>query len=82
VFPSYKPPVGVSESTPVGQENNYIIHYFSELIKVSINANSYHTTVPAAIINQFNLKEGDQLEWTLKAENGELIVIVKPEKSK
>ena len=41
-------------------------------------ANSYRTTVPAGIITQYNLKEGDKLEWTLKAENGDIVVVVKP----
>ena len=48
--------------------------------KASTIANSYRTTVPAAIMNQFNLKEGAKLDWILKAENGNLIVIIKPEK--
>jgi len=33
-------------------------------------------------MNQFNLKDGDQLDWELKAENGNLLLIVKPEKNK
>ena len=50
------------------------------IAKASTIANSFRTTVPAGIMNQFNLKEGDQLDWTLKAENRKIIVIVKPEK--
>ena len=50
------------------------------IAKASSIANSFRTTVPAGIMNHFNLKEGDKLDWTLKAENGELIVIVKPDK--
>ena len=52
------------------------------IAKASTIANSFRTTVPAGIMNQFNLKEGDKLDWELNAENGELIIIVKPEKSK
>ena len=48
--------------------------------KASTIANSYRTTVPAAIMSQFNLKDGDKLDWKLKAENGNLIMVVKPEK--
>ena len=48
------------------------------IAKASTVAKSFRTTVPAAIINQFSLREGDRLEWTLKAENGELIVLIKP----
>lgn len=50
------------------------------IAKASTISNSFRTTVPAAIINQFNLKDGDKLDWVLKAENGNLIVIIKPEK--
>ena len=46
--------------------------------KASTIANSYRTTVPAAIMNQFNLKEGDKLDWSLKADEKELIVVIKP----
>jgi bifunctional DNA-binding transcriptional regulator/antitoxin component of YhaV-PrlF toxin-antitoxin module len=50
------------------------------IAKASTIANSFRTTVPAGIMGQFHLKEGDKLDWTLKAENGEIIIIVKPEK--
>ena len=50
------------------------------IAKASTISNSFRTTVPAAIINQFSLKDGDKLDWVLKAENGNLIVLVKPER--
>ena len=49
------------------------------IAKASTKVKSYRTTVPAGIMSQFNLKEGDKINWELKAENGEIIVIVKPE---
>ena len=52
------------------------------IAKASTIANSYRTTVPAAIMNQFNLKEGDKLDWNLKVENGKLLILVKTMKSK
>lgn len=55
--------------------------FTTTIAKASSIANSYRTTVPAAIMNQFNLKEGDKLDWVLNAEHGEIIVIVKPEKN-
>lgn len=48
--------------------------------KASTITNSLRTTVPSSVVNQFNLRDGDKLDWTLKAENGEIIVIVKPER--
>lgn len=50
----------------------------TKIAKASTIANSFRTTVPAVIMNQFKLKEGDKLDWTLDAEKGEIIVIVKP----
>ena len=46
------------------------------IARASTIAESYRTTVPAWIMKQFDLKEGDKLDWTLKAENGELIIVV------
>ena len=54
--------------------------FTTTIAKASSIAHSFRTTVPAGIMNHFNLKEGDKLDWTLKADNGELIVIVKPDK--
>ena len=50
------------------------------IAKASTKVKSYRTTVPSGIMNQFNLKEKDILDWTLSAEHGEIVVIVKPEK--
>jgi hypothetical protein len=30
------------------------------------------------IVKQFNLSEGDKIDWKIMAENGELIIVVKP----
>ena len=57
-----------------------IMGFTTTIAKASSIANSYRTTVPAAIMNQFNLKEGDKLDWELKVIDGDLLVIVKPEK--
>ncbi len=49
------------------------------LTKASTKTISLRTTVPAGIVKQFNLKEGDTLEWKIKAESKDkLIVLVKP----
>lgn len=39
---------------------------------------SLRTTVPISIVRQFNLNNGDKLDWSLRAEDGELIIQVKP----
>lgn len=57
-----------------------IMGFKTTIAKASSISSSFRTTVPAAIINQFNLKDGDKLDWELKAENGNLIVTIKPER--
>ncbi len=50
----------------------------TNLNKATSKNESLRTTVPRSIIKQFNLTENDQLEWSLKAEDGELLIHVKP----
>lgn len=54
----------------------------TNLNKATSKNESLRTTVPRSIINQFGLTEYDKLEWILKAEGGELIIQVKPIKTK
>ena len=50
------------------------------LNKASTKNESLRTTVPRSIVQQFGLTEYDKLEWILKAEGGELVIMVKPKK--
>ena len=59
-----------------------IMGFKTTLTKASTITNSLRTTVPAGIIQQFNLKDGDHLDWTLKAEEKEIMIIIKPIKRK
>lgn len=43
---------------------------------------SLRTTIPAHIIRQFELNEGDQLEWSLEVKSGKMVLGVTPRKSK
>ena len=54
----------------------------TNLNKATTKNESLRTTVPRSIIKQFGLTQDDQLEWSLKAEGGELIIQVKPLKRK
>jgi hypothetical protein len=54
----------------------------TNLNKATSKNESLRTTVPRSIINQFGLTEYDKLEWILKAEGSELIIQVKPIKTK
>lgn len=48
------------------------------LTKAATNTTSLRTTVPASIVRQFNLKDGDKLDWTFEVNNGSLILTLKP----
>jgi bifunctional DNA-binding transcriptional regulator/antitoxin component of YhaV-PrlF toxin-antitoxin module len=48
------------------------------LSKATTTSKSLRTTVPSGIVNQLNLKEGNKLEWEIRAENGRLVVVVRP----
>ncbi len=50
------------------------------LTKANKTSQSLRTTVPSGIIKQFELDEGDRLDWKLEPRNGDLVVIVKPKK--
>jgi len=47
------------------------------LVKASSKFESLRTTVPKGIVKQWNLKEGDKLEWQLVASGDEMAVVVK-----
>jgi bifunctional DNA-binding transcriptional regulator/antitoxin component of YhaV-PrlF toxin-antitoxin module len=50
------------------------------LNKATTKNESLRTTVPRSIVQQFGLTEYDKLEWILKAEGSELVIVVKPQK--
>lgn len=55
----------------------------TSLTKASPKApHSLRTTVPQGIVKQFNLKQGDKLDWMIEARDGQLIVVVKKVKAK
>ena len=50
------------------------------LTKAASKTTSLRTTVPASIARQFNMKDGDKLEWMLDIKDGEMIIVVRPMK--
>ena len=52
------------------------------ITKATTKGRSLRTTIPIGIVRQFNLSEGDKLNWENRAENGDLIIVVKPLKEK
>ena len=51
------------------------------LTKAATNTSSLRTTVPANIIRQFKLGDGDKLDWTLDIKDGQMVIMVAPVKS-
>jgi len=47
------------------------------LTHASTRGNSLRTTVPVGVARQLGLKEGDKLRWEIRADNNELIILVK-----
>jgi len=52
------------------------------LNRATTKSKSLRTTIPIGIVKQFNLSEGDKLNWEIRAERGELIIVVRPLKRK
>lgn len=48
------------------------------LTKATPGSKSLRATVPASIVRQLNLREGDYLLWEIRAEGNNLVIIVKP----
>jgi hypothetical protein len=55
-------------------------HDESVLHPATSKSNSLRTTVPAYIVNVFNLKKGDKLNWGI--ENGSVVILVAKQENK
>ena len=51
------------------------------LAKASSNYASLRTVVPMPVVRQWNLKEGDKLDWSWEVQNNEMIVVVRKVKT-
>lgn len=58
----------------------YTRHDESVLHPATSKSNSLRTTVPAYIVNQFDLKKGDKISWTI--ENGAVVIQVPKQENK
>lgn len=50
----------------------------TKLTQAHSRSQSLRTTVPNLVTAHFNLEQGDELEWELVSEGGEIVVRVKP----
>ena len=51
------------------------------LTKATSKSKSLRITIPMGIVKQFNLSEGDKLNWEIRAEGSELVIVVRPLKT-
>lgn len=51
------------------------------LSRATSKGNSLRTTVPMSIVKHFKLKEKDKLKWEIRAEDNDLLIILKPLKN-
>ena len=49
------------------------------LVSTGGDSNSLRTTIPMWIVQQFNLKAGTKVEWSLKAEDNKMTISVSPQ---
>lgn len=54
--------------------------HITTLTKANKASESLRTTVPASIVKQFDLKEGDELRWKFEVGKQGVIIVVEPVK--
>jgi len=54
----------------------------TKVTKAASKSDSLRTTIPKGIVRQFGIVRGDLLDWKIKADNGDLIIIITPNKNK
>lgn len=51
------------------------------LVRASGEGKSLRTTVPMSIVKQFELNEGDELEWVMRVRNNKLVIEIDANKN-
>lgn len=54
--------------------------HITTLTKANKASESLRTTVPASVVKQFDLKEGDELRWKFEAGKQGVLIVVEPVK--
>jgi antitoxin component of MazEF toxin-antitoxin module len=54
-----------------------IVGEVTTIAKASSNYASLRTVIPMSIVKQWNLKEGDKLDWSWEVHNNEMFVAVR-----
>ncbi len=48
------------------------------LTPATTKSKSLRTTIPAGIVRQFSLTNGDELHWKIEVKGNELVIVAKP----
>lgn len=51
------------------------------VVSATTTSKSLRATIPKGIVSHFNLSEGDQLRWSIKAADNKLVIFVEPIRS-
>ena len=60
--------------------NDYTMRTFTRLVSTGGTSRSLRTTVPQWVIEHFSLSVGDEVNWALQVEDGEMRLVVTPKK--
>lgn len=50
------------------------------LTAATTQSKSLRTTIPAGIVRQFSLMEGDKIKWKMEVKDNELVIVARPVK--
>ena len=48
------------------------------LTKATSKSDSLRTTIPKSIVRQFELKQGDKIQWKMEVAEGKLLIKIEP----
>ena len=64
----------IGKYIPIQSHSDYAMGDTTQLTKATSKSDSLRTTVPAGIVKQFGMKEGDALDWTIDIKGSKLII--------
>ena len=53
----------------------------TKIVSATTTSKSLRATIPIGIVRQFKITVGDQLRWSIRAEENKLVIVVEPIKS-
>jgi len=60
-------------NSPMSQEGETTV-----LTAATTQSKSLRTTIPAGIVRQFSLTDGDRIKWKIEVKDGEMVIVARP----